>query len=147
MASLNLEYVTPWEAPSGQYFSYHAAPTPEALPIGGYAYALRFLASSARDSLKVTDGTFLRLASDSMSLRVARNGDLLFDIPLQPVVDSGAAYALRKPNQQVPSAALCVETHRGTGAALVCFRQLTGLRRQGAARITWLEGDLFLRLP
>jgi hypothetical protein len=42
---------------------------------------------------------------------------------------------------------LCVERHGAGAGALVCFKQLGGVRRKGVARLTWFDGELFLRLP
>jgi hypothetical protein len=82
-----------------------------------------------------------------MSLRVTRDGVELLDMPLRALVDSAAAFGLRSPNRQMPAAALCVERHGAGAGALVCFKQLGGVRRKGVARLTWFDGELFLRLP
>jgi hypothetical protein len=147
MTSLNLEYVPEWEASPNQHFSYYAGPGAEAMYIGGYTHTLRFSIGSVRDSLRITDGTFFRLTSDSTSLQVVRRGAVLFDIPLQPLVDKAIAQDRRGVNRSMSPAALCVETRRGSAAALVCLRQLTGVKRQGAARLTRFDGELFVRLP
>jgi hypothetical protein len=147
MTSLNLDYVSTWEGGPGEYFNYSARPVTEAQSIEGYGYALRLSSGNARDSLKVTGGTFLRLARDSSGLQVTRDGEVLLDVPLQPLVDSAAAFARRNPNRQMPAEALCVERHAAGAGALVCLKQLGGMRRQGVVKLTWFEGEAFLRLP
>ncbi len=42
---------------------------------------------------------------------------------------------------------MCVERHAAGVGALVCFKRLGGVKRDSVARITWLEGEAFLRLP
>ena len=151
MTSLNLEYVSKWETSSGdrsgQRFNYSARSPTEALPIGGYAYALRLSLGNLRDSLHVTGGTFLRLGSDSLSLRVTRDGETLLDIPLRGLVDSASAFEGRSAGPQVPAAALCVERHAAGAGALVCFQRLSGIKRNGVPRLTWFDGEVFLRVP
>jgi len=147
MTSLNLEYVPKREAPSGDHFTYSARPAAEAQSIRGYAYALPLSIGNLRDSLRVRGGTYVRLGSDSMSLRVTRDGVELLDIPLRALVDSAAAFKLRSPNLQMPAAALCVERHGARAGALVCFKQLGGVGRKDVARLTWFDGELFVRLP
>ena len=146
MASLNLAYVAKWEGESGDHFSYSARAVTEALPIEGYAYALRLSNNSVHDSLKVAGGTFVRFGSDSSSLRVTRDGAALLDIPCRHWWTAPRRFGRRNRNQQLPPAVLCVERHTAGAGALVCFKHLTGVRRQGAVRLTWFEGEVFLRL-
>jgi len=149
MTSLHLEYVPSWEGEGkgGEYFSYYAAATQEPIAIAGYTHALRISLYTVNDSLKITDATFLRVGSDSLSLLVDRNGAVLLELPLRGVVDSAAAYRRRAPNQAVPAALLRAEAHSAGAGALAVFTQLSGRLRQDAPRITSFDGELFLQLP
>jgi hypothetical protein len=148
MTALKVEYVSPWEGEGrgGPYFSYYTTTVPGAVAIAGYTHAIRFSFWTLRDSLTVTDGTIVRLAGDSLALRVLRNGELLLELPLRDMVDRAAAYQRRAPNQAVPPALLQTEVRQGDAAALAVFTQVAGALRNGAPRLTAFEGELFLRL-
>ncbi|HUL02663.1 MAG TPA: DUF4153 domain-containing protein [Gemmatimonadales bacterium] len=147
MTSLRLEYVTPWQGEGGESFYYYATAAPEPVAIAGYTQAVRISFAPVKDSIKVGDGAIVRLGRDSLSLRVERNGALLLELPLGMLVDSATAYRRRSSNQTLPPAMLRVEAQGGGAGALAVFTQLSGTLRQGAPRLTALEGELFLRLP
>ena len=84
---------------------------------------------------------------DHMGLRVVRSGALLLAIPLQPVIDSPAAYRRSNPNGAIRPAMLRVEAQSGNVRALASVTQLGGMKRPDGMRLTSFEGELILRLP
>jgi hypothetical protein len=146
MARLNLDYVARWEGGPRESFSYPARPFTAALPIQGYTYALRLSSRNAHDPLAVAGETVFRASDDSSSLQLIQDGALLLGIPLQSLVDSAAVFAQRSRIASCPVGALR-RAARCRRRALVCFKQLGGFKRDGALRLTWFEGEAFLRLP
>jgi hypothetical protein len=150
MTSLHLEYVPSWEGEGrggGGYFSFYTGNTQEPIAIAGYTHAVHISLYTVKDSLRITDAVFLRIGSDSLSLRVDRNGELLLEVPLRVMVDSAVAYRRRAPNQALPPALMRAEVRSGDAAALATFTQLAGTVRQGAPRLTSFDGELFVRVP
>jgi len=149
MTALRLGYVTPWEGEGrgGGYFYFYANGVAEPIEIAGYTHATRLSLAALHDSLRLAEGTFVRLGGDSASLRVTRNGALLIDVPLRSLLDSAAAYKERAPNQALPPALMRVAVRSGDAAALATFTQLSGTMRQGAPRLTSFDGELFVRVP
>jgi len=147
MRALNVDYLESWEAGTGQTFGYYSNPSFEAVPISGYTHAMRVSFWTVRDSLKVVDGTWLRLGSDSISLHLIRNGVDALTVALQPIVDSAAAFRRGNGSTAIPSAVLRTEGRSGDIAMLVSLTSLNGWIRPNGSRLTSFEGEVFLKLP
>ena len=97
MVSLNLEYVGPGESvPNDGFKSYTSTPLGP-IAIEGYTYAIGISFGANRDSVRIVDGTYLKVSADTTSLSIVRNGVSILEIPLQeasipqqPVSDSVA---------------------------------------------------------
>jgi hypothetical protein len=126
--------------------TYSAAPLPP-IAIDGYSYAIRISLRSTRDSVRITDGTYLKLSPDTTALRVARDGISIIEIPLQEAMDSVTARE-RRPRWPDSNAALRIEAKNGGAAALAYITQMSyRMKRHGDPKPAWLDGELFLKLP
>lgn len=147
MTRLNLEYVGPREYRlNNEFRNFSAAPLPP-IAIDGYSYAIRMSLRSMRDSVRIMDGTYLKLSTDTTALRVARDGISIIEIPLQEALDSAAVRErLARPSDS--NAALRIEAKNGGAAALAYITQMSyRVTRHGDPKPSWLEGELFLKLP
>ena len=130
---------------NNEFRSYVAAPPPP-IAIGGYSYAIRMSFHSMRDSVRIVDGTYLKLSSDTTALSVARDGVPILEIPLQEAVDSAAARA-RLGRLYDSNTALRVQANNGDAGALGYITNMSfRVKRNAEPRPTWLEGELFLKL-
>jgi hypothetical protein len=147
MHRLNLEYVEPGtNSPTDHYGTFNAAPLPS-IAIDGYSYAIQMSVQSLRDSLRIVDGTYLKLSADTTALRIARDGVSILEIPLQEAVDSAAARE-RRPRPSDSNTALRIEATIGGSAALAFITQMSyRVKRHETPRAVWLQGELFLKLP
>ena len=147
MQSINVEYAVAGPPGSTGYFSYYVPPPRGPIAIDGYQYAIRLSYWVARDSLKITDHTYLRLASDSARLLVSRDGAQILEVPLLAMLDSAAAFQRLTPNRPLPAELMRVEARAGDVAAKVYLSQMSGTRSARGAKITSMDGELFLRIP
>ena len=147
MAHLHLEYVPAGSPGTGGFFTYYVPPPRGPIAIDGYQYAIRLSYWVAKDSLKVAEHVYLRLASDSTRLLVMRDGAPVLEIPFLPLIDSAAAYRRLNPNRTLPAEVMHLEVHSGSMAANVYLSQVHGTRGARGAKLTSFDGDLFLRIP
>jgi Domain of unknown function (DUF4153) len=146
MHRLNLEYVEPGNtSPDVYYGTFNAAPLPP-IAIGGYSYAIQMSVQSLRDSLRIVDGTYLKLSTDTTALRITRDGVPILEIPLQEALDSAVARE-RHPRPSDSNFALHIEAKNGDVTALVYIMEMSYRQnRHEIPRATWLQGELFLKL-
>jgi Domain of unknown function (DUF4153) len=147
LSSLGLEYVEPGQYWANDHYGTFNAPRLPAIAIDGYGYAIQMSVRSMRDSLRIVDGTYLTLSADTTALRVARDGISILEIPLQEAVDSAAARE-RRAGPSDSNTALRIEVKNGDAAALAYITNMAyRVKRNTEPRATWLEGELFLKLP
>lgn len=144
--AMHVRYVGRWEGGTSGFFNYHSERQPGAVRIEGYTYAIRLPPGLVGDSLMITDDVHVRATVNPLLLVVTRAGARVLEVSLQPVLDSAAAYRGRHPAGAIPPELMTVEVHQGRGAALVRLTQVGGTNAR-PARLTSIEGDLFLRLP
>ena len=131
---------------STEFRSYNSAPLAP-IPIDGYSYAVRMSLRSMRDSVRIVDGTYLKLSPDTTALRVTHDGISIIEIPLQEALNRAAARErLARPSDS--NTALRIEAKNGDAAALAYITQMSyRTKRHGDPKPAWLEGELFLKLP
>jgi hypothetical protein len=147
MTNLHLEYVAPGAYRlSTEFRSYNSAPLAP-IPIDGYSYAVRMSLRSMRDSVRIVDGTYLKLSPDTTALRVTHDGISIIEIPLQEALNRAAARErLARPSDS--NTALRIEAKNGDATALAYITQMSyRTKRHGDPKPAWLEGELFLKLP
>jgi hypothetical protein len=144
MASINVEYVTVMRTATtgGGGSVYFVAPSlPVATPIAGYQYALHVNLRPTADSVRIDDRTMLRLSANDATLHLLRDGASVLDVPLQPAVDSERTAA------QATVPALRLEAQNGQASVLIFLTQLTGTKTGGKLSVTYLSGEIFLKMP
>jgi hypothetical protein len=112
-----------------------------ATPIAGYQYALHVNLRPTADSVRIDDRTMLRLSANDATLHLLRDGASVLDVPLQPAVDSERTAA------QATVPALRLEAQNGQAAVLIFLTQLTGTKTGGKLSVTYLNGEIFLKMP
>ncbi|MFI5248749.1 MAG: DUF4153 domain-containing protein [Gemmatimonadales bacterium] len=147
MAKLNLEYVAPGDSvPNTGFKSYSSKPLGP-IAIDGYTYAIRFAFGANRDSVRIMDGTYLEVSTDTTALNVVRNGVSILELPLQDAVDTAAARERTGP-PSLPDTALRIAARNGDVAAFARITEMTYRgRRQGKSHPLYVVGELFLKLP
>jgi hypothetical protein len=147
MKKLGLEYVSPGaNATEPSFEQYSRGPLPP-IAIDGYSYAIHISLRPTRDSVKIVGGAYLKVSADTTVLHVTRAGVSILEIPLLGAVDSAIARdrSGRPPDSSVP---LCLHASEGDAAALACIAGMTyQMKPHQQPRLTWLEGELFLKLP
>ena len=149
MTALGVGYVGRRETESPrERFYYRVSSALPVLRIDGYAYAVRLSGLVRSDSLRIEGGTVLTLVRDRAALRLTRDGKVLLEIPLQPVVERAGAYQRSRDDRGVPAALLRAEGETDAAAALLYLTSLAGTKADSGAgvAVTGLEGELFLRL-
>jgi hypothetical protein len=147
LSSLGLEYVEPGRYSANDHYGTFTAARLPPIAIDGYSYAIQMSFRSMRDSLRIVDGTYLKLSADTTALRVARDGISILEIPLQEAMDSAAARE-RRARPSDSNTALRLEVKNGDAAALAYITNMAyRVKRNTEPRPTWVEGELFLKLP
>jgi hypothetical protein len=116
------------------------------MDVTGFTVGLHVNFSATRDSVRLDDRTTVRLARDSATIQVVRDGALLFEIPLRAALDSAQAQP-QVVGSDRSTPALRIEGHGDNAAAALYLTQLNGTRRGGKLTVTVVAGELFVRLP
>ena len=146
MAHLGVAYVAPWERESrDESFNYRSGFHQDPIAIDGYSYAVHVTNQVLSDSVRIEAGTFLSFVKARAALLVARGGEPLLEIPLQPVVERAAGYR-RLHDGRLPADVLRAEVRNQGAGALLYLTSLYGMWADTGLTVNSLDGELFLRL-
>jgi len=142
VGALGVTYVDQWTSGTGAapWFQYSAQQS-SAVPIAGYELLLLIRGAPPRAAAPDT-ALVAYLVPEARSVRIARSGRALLDVPL----DSVLARARGSVGNVLPEAKLRFEASNGEARALVLLRSVNGYRRPGVPDIREVSGVVLLTL-